>query len=146
MKLSLLILIGSLLKIRSGGWNFGVLTQVSILQPPKLTHFCERKLQHNSTWLFTFISCTQSKEFMRFKVLTVVNVKKSVFWDMTPCSLIDMYQSFGGTCCLDAQGTRVSYILNNGAAGSRRTLPPIYQAILHQIPENHDINNGFFTL
>jgi hypothetical protein len=25
-------------------------------------------------------------------------------------------------------------------------LPPIYQAILHQIPENHDINNGFFTL
>jgi hypothetical protein len=32
---------------------------------------------------------------VRFGVLTTVNVKITVFWDITSCSLVDRYQRFG---------------------------------------------------
>jgi hypothetical protein len=40
-----------------------------------------------------------------FEVLTVVTMKTTV----TPCSMIDKYQSFWGICCLNSQGRRDSY-------------------------------------
>jgi len=30
-----------------------------------------------------------------------VTTKITVFWDVKPCSLVDMNQCFGETCCLD---------------------------------------------
>jgi hypothetical protein len=33
------------------------------------------------------------------QVLTAVTMKTSIFWDMTPCSLVDRYRRFKGTCC-----------------------------------------------
>jgi hypothetical protein len=34
---------------------------------------------------------------MRFEFLTAVNIKTTVFWDVTSCSLIDSDRSFGET-------------------------------------------------
>jgi ABC-type multidrug transport system fused ATPase/permease subunit len=34
-----------------------------------------------------------------FEVLSAVNIKITVFWDVTPCNLANRYQYFGGTCC-----------------------------------------------
>jgi hypothetical protein len=38
--------------------------------------------------------------WVRSEGLTAVTVKITVFCDMTPCSLPDHYQRFGGTCCI----------------------------------------------
>jgi hypothetical protein len=33
-----------------------------------------------------------------------VLVKITVFWDVAPCSLVEVYRRFRGTCCLHHQG------------------------------------------
>jgi hypothetical protein len=40
------------------------------------------------------------KNFQRFYTLVVVTVKITIFWDVTPCSPVEMQQCFRGTCCL----------------------------------------------
>jgi hypothetical protein len=37
---------------------------------------------------------------MKFWIFTVTYIKIVVFWDMTPCNLVNNNQYFGGTCCL----------------------------------------------
>jgi hypothetical protein len=44
---------------------------------------------------------------VRFEFLATVTSKITVFWDLTPCSLVDVYQNFAGTCCNHFQGERV---------------------------------------
>jgi hypothetical protein len=36
---------------------------------------------------------------VRSEALPEVRMKNTVFWDVTQCSLVDMYQWFAGTCC-----------------------------------------------
>jgi len=38
------------------------------------------------------------RRFVRFEVLTGVTMKFIVFLDLMPCSLIDRYRSFRGSC------------------------------------------------
>jgi hypothetical protein len=40
------------------------------------------------------------------EVLTAVTVKITVFSDVTPPSLVDIYQHFGEACCLRFQGRK----------------------------------------
>jgi hypothetical protein len=42
--------------------------------------------------------------YARFQVLRAVNMKITAFWDVTPCSLVEMYCHFGGTSCLHLWG------------------------------------------
>jgi hypothetical protein len=42
--------------------------------------------------------------FVRFQVLTAASMKVTVFWDVTPCSLVEVYRRFRGACCLHHQG------------------------------------------
>jgi hypothetical protein len=37
---------------------------------------------------------------VRFQVLTAASMKIIVFWDVAPCSLIEVYQRFRGTYCI----------------------------------------------
>jgi len=56
---------------------------------------------------FIYIPLINNKNFeykifmySRFEVFIAVGKKIIVFWDVTmPCSLIDGYHNFGGTCC-----------------------------------------------
>jgi hypothetical protein len=35
---------------------------------------------------------------------TAASMKMAVFWVVAPCSLVEVYQRFRGTCCLHHQG------------------------------------------
>jgi hypothetical protein len=41
--------------------------------------------------------------YMRFKVLRVVSIMTRVLQVIIPCTLVDRYQRFGGTCCVHLQ-------------------------------------------
>jgi hypothetical protein len=54
--------------------------------------------------------------------------KITVSWDRTLCSLVDIFQRFGGTCWLHLQGSSLtSSTLNIEAVNSSETLIDIYQ-------------------
>jgi hypothetical protein len=53
----------------------------------------------------------------RFDVLSAMNVNITVFWSLTPCSLVGGCQCYGLTCCLTSQSME--------AAGYSRTLPSL---------------------
>jgi hypothetical protein len=38
------------------------------------------------------------------EVLTAVRMKRAVLWVVVPCSLVEVYQRFEGSCCLHHQG------------------------------------------
>jgi hypothetical protein len=42
-----------------------------------------------------------------FEVFTTVTLENTVLWDMTPCSLVEVYRRFGGTYFLYLQSLRV---------------------------------------
>jgi hypothetical protein len=41
---------------------------------------------------------------MRFQVLTAASMKMTVFWDVTPCCLVETDRRFRGSFCLRHQG------------------------------------------
>jgi hypothetical protein len=45
-----------------------------------------------------------------YKVLTAVNMKITLFWNVIPCSLVERYQCFGRTCCFHLQIRRVNHM------------------------------------
>jgi hypothetical protein len=38
------------------------------------------------------------------EAVTAANMQSIIFWDMTPCSLVEVLQRFGGTYCLHFHG------------------------------------------
>ena len=68
----------------------------------------------------------------RHEVFTVVTVKVTVFLDMTPYSLVEIYRHFGGTHCPHIQKRRIRTV------GGRRVLN-LYQTELHHIPEDSNL-------
>jgi hypothetical protein len=45
--------------------------------------------------------------FVRFEVHAATNMKKSVFWDVAPCNLVDIDQRFIGAYCPDGGGSKL---------------------------------------
>jgi hypothetical protein len=43
---------------------------------------------------------TSNNNIVGFEVLTAASVKMAAFWVVAPCSLVEVYQRFRGTCCL----------------------------------------------
>jgi hypothetical protein len=41
---------------------------------------------------------------VKFEILAAVITKSTVFWNVMPCSLVDVYRRFEGTYCLQIQG------------------------------------------
>jgi hypothetical protein len=50
------------------------------------------------------IEAVKQGKWVGFEVLTAVSMKMAVFWVVAPCSLVEVYQRFGGPCCLHHQG------------------------------------------
>jgi hypothetical protein len=84
------------------------------------------------------ISKLNTLNTMRFQVLVAVSMKFRVFWDILPCSQIDVDQRFRGVCCLHHQGPGSIYqkTLNF-------TLNTTYPALKHVI-ESGDRMEGIY--
>jgi hypothetical protein len=50
-------------------------------------------------FLTIFSVVMRSWLLVRFQVVTAVSIKMTVFWDVAPCSLAEVYQCFRGVCC-----------------------------------------------
>jgi hypothetical protein len=64
---------------------------------------------------------------MRSEVLIAVNIKKTVFCDVMPCSLVGIFQNLGGTFSHHLQEMRSFSTLNMEAADFSQVLVSIYQ-------------------
>jgi hypothetical protein len=56
--------------------------------------------------VFTKVESVQLMKFVIFEVFTAVTMKKTVFWDVTPCNMVDAFRSIGGKWWLHLQGRR----------------------------------------
>jgi hypothetical protein len=66
-----------------------------------------------------------------FEVITAVSTKMGVFWDVTPCSLVEVYQRFRGPCCLHHEDA-----LMMEAGWTSETLVNFYQTTRRNNPED----------
>jgi hypothetical protein len=48
--------------------------------------------------------------YMRFQVLTVASIKFRVFWNVAPCSQVDVDRRFRGVYCLHHQGLALNFM------------------------------------
>jgi hypothetical protein len=76
--------------------------------------------------------------YMGFEVLMAVNTKITVSWYVTSYSVVDHYQSFGGTCCFHHQGRRVLIVFYPEDGGST-----LLTSII--IPEDSNLENQMCT-
>jgi hypothetical protein len=60
----------------------------------------------------------QFKYLMRFHVLTAVSMKMAVFWVVAPCSLVEVYRRFRGSCCLHHQGDEIIALMMEAASNN----------------------------
>jgi hypothetical protein len=68
---------------------------------------CCLHLQVTSTNVMRSVS--PQKITMWDEIITELNMKITVFCDITSCSLVDRYQFFGATCCLHLQSKTLLY-------------------------------------
>jgi hypothetical protein len=79
------------------------------------------------------------KSLMLCETFSCNYIKTTVFWDVTPCSLVD-HQCFGGTACLHLQDARRhSSNLKMEIASSSETMITSYQTAQHHIPEDSNL-------
>jgi hypothetical protein len=84
---------------------------------------------------------------MRFEVLTVVNVKILVFWDVTPCSPVVVHRRFGRTSVNFFQTTR-RHIPEDGTLYSHRCENLISNEVvpLYQTKRRHSQKTAVFNM
>jgi hypothetical protein len=82
------------------------------------------KLATGWSCLLLVYSTSQAKNmwsFVGFEVLTVVVMKSSVFWYITPCGPLKVNRHFGGTRHHHLKGQRKSSIRKQDEVGSRQS-------------------------
>jgi hypothetical protein len=69
---------------------------------------------------YSGVTSKKKVNFAQFEVLIAVVMKISVFWDITPCSLVKVNRLLGGTSRILRQGRRMSEERNQHEVGSKQ--------------------------
>jgi hypothetical protein len=69
-----------------------------------------------------------------FEVLMEASMKMAVFWVVTLCILVEVYQHFRVTCCLHHQGSLITLMME--AASTSESLVNFYQTTWCYNPED----------
>jgi hypothetical protein len=86
----------------------GFIYPISLLERYRKEHILKCTLN----WGTYFDYCVYSLFLVLFKVGTAVTMKNTIFWNVKPCSPVEVYRRFGGTCCFHLQGIRISHVSN----------------------------------
>ena len=79
----------------------------------------------------------QSK-LQKFKILTAVIIKSTVFWDVIPCSLVKIYRSLSGYTILQTE-YQILFFSNSSSEkwfGYLKTVHKVKQVLHKCFPEN----------
>jgi hypothetical protein len=76
---------------------------------------------------------------VRFQVLTAASMKMAVFWDVAPCSLVDIGRRFTGAYCPHHQGDETLIAVMMGTVSTFETSADIYQTTRRNIPEDNHL-------
>jgi hypothetical protein len=68
-------------------------------------------------------------------------MKMAVFWDIAPCSLVEVYRRFRGAFCLHHQGDESLITLMMEAASTCETSVNFYQTTRRINPEDSHLHN-----
>jgi hypothetical protein len=68
-----------------------------------------------------------------FDVIMAVSNQIMIFYDVTSCNVVDIYQHFGNPTVL--------FYHKSEAAGCAETSVPIHQTTRHSIPQHRDLNS-----
>jgi hypothetical protein len=72
-------------------------------------------------------------------------VKIAVFWVIVLCSLVEVYQRFGGACCLHHQDNELITLMME-AESTSETSVNFYHTTCHNNPEDsHCCSKGLFA-
>jgi hypothetical protein len=77
----------------------------------------------------------QSKTRVRSWVLEAVTMMRTMFWNVTLCSLVDVHQHSSGMYCLHFSCLAYSLTLSIDMARSSRTTANVYRTTCYHIPE-----------
>jgi hypothetical protein len=58
--------------------------------------------------LVKYLLSDQASFHFEFGILTAVTTRSTMFWDVTPCNLVEVNRCLRGTYCLCLQGRRIS--------------------------------------
>jgi hypothetical protein len=68
-----------------------------------------------------YLLSAKNEQKIKFDVLTAVVMKSSVFWDITPYSLLKINQHLRGICYLYLQGRRIRQARSHCEAGRKQS-------------------------
>jgi hypothetical protein len=94
-----------------------------------LTLYGSRTRPCKGTWVQSQLRNKSS--LVRFQVLTAASMKMAVLWVVVPCTLVEVYRRFRGTCCLHHQVWNVGKLLPDYTAQQPRKQPSPRCSSLH---------------
>jgi hypothetical protein len=86
---------------------------------------------------------------VKFHVLTAASMKIAVFWDVAPCSLVQVYRRFRGVYYLHHQGDKTSLFTHRlmvEAVSTSETSVNFYYTTLRNIPEDGLLHHFYLSM
>ena len=100
-----------------------------------------------------YTSINLTYKLVKFGILSVVNIKITIFWDVTHCGLVAGCRYFHRTCCFLVEGRIINPLMPNDPYRGRTTPLTSKRCILYIYSTNigteyfkHGIYSPFFSL
>jgi hypothetical protein len=90
-----------ILGLHLAAWRYSMHFSTSICEHSSESHQNTRNIPLSPLLSNKYLLC--ARHVLRPEVPNVVTMKIPIFWDVTPCGLVDIYRWYGAICCLHPQ-------------------------------------------